>query len=739
MIRIIWLVVSLVTVLSCHGPHDTADCAEASEKLIERVIPSHAHRFSVEIIDKDSDSLDVFEVESAGDRIVLRGNNGVSVASALHHYLKKYAHCSITWNGSNLDIPDPMPPVPQKERVTSPYGFRHYFNYCTFNYTAAWWDWKRWEREIDFMALNGINMPLALTGQNIIWYRVYRRLGFTDKELESFFSGPAYFIWFWMGNLDGWGGPLSKSFMRYHKRLQKKILRRERELGMTPVLPSFTGHVPPAFKDRYPDVDVNLVQWGEGCDIAPPTYIMSPEEPMFMEIGRMFLEEQTRVFGTDHLYSADSFNEMTPPSNDSTYLSGVADKVYMSMSQVDPEAVWVMQGWMFMDRAWYWQPTQMKALFNAVPEDRLIVLDLFSEMSPVWSRTDAFYGEKWIWNMLHNFGGRVTMYGNMETIANAPSDALNSPSSGKLCGIGLTMEAIEQNPALYALMFENIWRRDPIDLDAFLKDYAFRRYGQKNENAEKAWALLEESVYSHQPWWGNVSIITGRPTFDDAAVWTYTHIPYDEMTLVGACDLLVGEADALRCSEGYAYDLIDVVRQTLSNYSNSVQQEFARAHMQKDWERYEEKKTEFLTLIDDMDRMLGSHKDFILGKWLSDARRRGSTPKEKDLFEMNARDLITLWTGPDCKIHEYASKEWSGLLRGFYKQRWLRFFREVESCRDEGREFDQTAFEDSIIPWEWEWVNSHETYPSEPAGDPVDLAAETYEKYRMDIINTYTE
>ena len=739
MIRIIWLVVSLVTVLSCHGPHDTADCAEASEKLIERVIPSHAHRFSVEIIDKDSDSLDVFEIESAGDRIVLRGNNGVSVASALHHYLKKYAHCSITWNGSNLDIPDPMPPVPQKERVTSPYGFRHYFNYCTFNYTAAWWDWKRWEREIDFMALNGINMPLALTGQNIIWYRVYRRLGFTDKELESFFSGPAYFIWFWMGNLDGWGGPLSKSFMRYHKRLQKKILRRERELGMTPVLPSFTGHVPPAFKDRYPDVDVNLVQWGEGCDIAPPTYIMSPEEPMFMEIGRMFLEEQTRVFGTDHLYSADSFNEMTPPSNDSTYLSGVADKVYRSMSQVDPEAVWVMQGWMFMDRAWYWQPTQMKALFNAVPEDRLIVLDLFSEMSPVWSRTDAFYGEKWIWNMLHNFGGRVTMYGNMETIANAPSDALNSPSSGKLCGIGLTMEAIEQNPALYALMFENIWRRDPIDLDVFLEDYAFRRYGQKNENAEKAWALLEESVYSHQPWWGNVSIITGRPTFDDAAVWTYTHIPYDEMTLVKACDLLVGEADALRGSEGYAYDLIDVVRQTLSNYSNSVQQEFARAYMQKDWERYEEKKTEFLTLIDDMDRMLGSHKDFLLGKWLSDARRRGSTPKEKDLFEMNARDLITLWTSPDCKIHEYASKEWSGLLRGFYKQRWLRFFREVESCRDEGREFDQAAFEESVIPWEWEWVNSHETYPSEPAGDPVDLAAETYEKYRMDIINTYTE
>ena len=86
-----------------------------------------------------------------------------------------------------------------------PYRYRHYFNYCTFNYTASWWDWERWQWEIDFMALNGINMPLALTGQNSVWDRVYRSLGFTDKEMEGFFSGPAYFTWFWMGNLDGWG------------------------------------------------------------------------------------------------------------------------------------------------------------------------------------------------------------------------------------------------------------------------------------------------------------------------------------------------------------------------------------------------------------------------------------------------------------------------------------------------------------------------------------------------------
>jgi alpha-N-acetylglucosaminidase len=28
----------------------------------------------------------------------------------------------------------------------------------------AYWDWARWEAELDWMALQGINLPLAFTG-----------------------------------------------------------------------------------------------------------------------------------------------------------------------------------------------------------------------------------------------------------------------------------------------------------------------------------------------------------------------------------------------------------------------------------------------------------------------------------------------------------------------------------------------------------------------------------------------
>ncbi len=35
------------------------------------------------------------------------------------------------------------------------------------SYSMAFWNWSRWEQELDWMALQGINLPLAFTGQHI--------------------------------------------------------------------------------------------------------------------------------------------------------------------------------------------------------------------------------------------------------------------------------------------------------------------------------------------------------------------------------------------------------------------------------------------------------------------------------------------------------------------------------------------------------------------------------------------
>lgn len=83
-------------------------------------------------------------------------------------------------------------------KVLFPYilRFRYYQNVCTVSYSFVWWNWTRWEREIDWMAMNGINLPLAFNGQEAIWQRVYLRMGLTQQELDQHFGGPAFLAWF---------------------------------------------------------------------------------------------------------------------------------------------------------------------------------------------------------------------------------------------------------------------------------------------------------------------------------------------------------------------------------------------------------------------------------------------------------------------------------------------------------------------------------------------------------------
>lgn len=699
--------------------------ADAAYALIGRIIPAHKQDFSVAFIPKEKGK-DVFEIEGRGDKVVLRGSNGVSVASALNYYLKHYTHCDIGWNGTNLKLPAKLPRVEAKVHKVTPYTYRYDLNYCTFNYTMSWWTWDRWQQEIDWMALNGVNMPLAITGQNSIWQRVYKSLGFTDKDLSGFFSGPAYFNWFWMGNLDGWGGPLPQSFMDKHEVLEKQILKRERELGMTPILPAFTGHVPPSFKSKFPNAKLKKTDW-QGF---PDVYILDPDDPMFTTIGERFIKEEVKTFGTDHLYSADTFNENTPPTNDSTYLDAVSKKVYHSMAAADPKATWIMQGWMFSYSAKFWQPQQIKALLNGIPNDHMIILDLYSENKPVWDKTDAYYGKPWIWCMLHNFGGNISLYGRMSNVAADPANALNDPRSGKMLGIGLTPEAIEQNPVMYELMMENVWRDKPIELDDWLKDYAYRRYGKKNAQAEAAWQVLKNTVYTGGiRKGGNESIISGRPTLAKATPWANPQKFYRSEDLIPAWRDLVTAAPDLKNSQGFRYDLVDVTRQVLANYADTLQVQFAKAVKAKDIASYKKLSTEFLGVIDDMDKLLSTRKDFLLGRWLEAAKANGGTAEEKRLYEFNARDQISLWGDKNSVLNDYACKQWAGMLSGYYKPRWQQFFVYVDKSLAAGKSVDEKPFQDQIKDWEWAWVNKRDSYTTVSKGDEIVVVNELYKKY----------
>ena len=702
----------------------------SSKSLLQRIVPAQASQFIIEPLSA-ANGKDVFEIESRGNKIVLRGNNGVAVASALYHYLNEYCHCQITWSGVNLALPKTLPLPAKKIRQQTLYDYRYYLNYCTFNYSMSWWDWPRWEKEIDWMALHGINLPLAITGEEYTWYLLYKDMGFTDDELKNFFCGPAYFAWFWMGNLDGWGGPLPVSWMTSHFALQKKILTRERELGMKPVLPAFTGHVPAAFQKRFPAAKLKTTNWKSGFG---DTYILDANDPLFASIGKKFLEKQTAMLGTDHFYSADTFNENEPPSDEPSFLTKLSASVYEGMRKADTAAVWVMQGWLFFSDRKFWKEPQTEALLKAVPNDKMIILDLATEIEPVWKRTAAFYDKPWIWNMLNNFGGNNNLFGRMETTATEPAKALHDEKSGKLQGIGLTMEAIEQNPVLYELMTANTWRAEAIDLTVWLPQYLRNRYNINNNDAVTAWEILKRTVYTVPADKyirdGAESILQGRPTFDSFTRWTKTKSNYNARDILPAWDALMKASASCKNSDGYRYDLVDLTRQVLANYALPLQKKFVAAYADKNFAAFENHSKQFIDLIEDMDELLATRKEFLLGPWIADARKWGKTAKEKALYEMNAKDLITLWGNKDCPLNEYSCRQWSGLLNDFYKPRWQQFFAKAKEALRKKKNMDTNVFIRAIKEWEWSWVNERKDYAQQAHGDVITVAKKMYVKYR---------
>ncbi|KPM02285.1 alpha-N-acetylglucosaminidase-like protein 1 [Sarcoptes scabiei] len=256
-------------------------------------------------------------IEYHHDGIQITGTTGVAAANGFHYYLKYYANCSISWSGDHCELDENQKPPKIGDVITKiiKEKFRYYLNACTASYSMVWWQWPRWQREIDWMALNGINLPLAFNGQEEIYRRTFLHFNLTMQEIDDYFTGPAYLAWNRMGNIQSWSGPLSENWHRNQHQLQLKILDRMRNFGMYPVLPGFSGHVPRSFRQKFPEAKINkLANWNHFGSNYSETDFLEPEDPLFVQIGNKFIEEYIDLFDTDHFYSIDLFVEETPSS-----------------------------------------------------------------------------------------------------------------------------------------------------------------------------------------------------------------------------------------------------------------------------------------------------------------------------------------------------------------------------------------------------------------------------------------
>lgn len=642
--------------------------------LIERVTPGYSSQYRLELI-PDDDGNDVYEIDGNGKKIILRGNNSISLASAFNWYLKYTCKVHVSWFGNQLDLPKRLPQPARKERKIINGKYRVYMNYCTVSYTAAWWNWERWQKELDFMAMNGINMPLFSVGLDGVWYNTLLRLGFDDEEARAFLTGPGHAAWQWMQNIQSYGGPLPRSVINKHVALGKKILARQLELGMQPIQQGFSGYVPRELQDKFPQAKISMKRgW---CGFKP-TAQLDPSDPLFHEIGLVFLQEQDKIFGSYGAYAADPFHESAPPVDTPEYLRGVGQTIHRLFQEFDKGSLWVMQAWSLRED-----------IVKAVPRESLLILDLNG------SRTEKFkgmWGYPVVMGNLHNFGGRINMHGDMALLASNQYKKAKERYPN-VCGSGLFMEAIEQNPVYYDLAFEMPNHADTVALKPWLAAYAERRYGAKSDAAAQAMYYLLEGPYRRGTnGTERSSIVAARPALDvkKSGPNAGLGIPYDPLLVIRAQRELLKDADKLSASKPYRFDIVDVQRQLMTNLGQLIHKQAAEAFRSKDKAAFALHSGRFLELLEDMDELLCTRPEYSFDRWLTEARSWGDTPAEKDLMEKDATSLVTIWGADgDPSIFDYSWREWAGLVKGYYLPRWQKFYAMLQGHLDAGTEYKE--------------------------------------------------
>lgn len=648
-----------------------------------------------------------FEASARDGVLHVAATDGVSACVGIHRYLRDACGLRITWDTSLPLALGRLPscaPIAGRARVDEFY----YLNFCTYSYTTAYWGWDEWEREIDWMALHGVTMPLSLVGHEATLARAYRRLGLSDREVRTFLGGPGYLPFVYMGCLDSFAGPLPSGWLERRQELGGRVLARQRAFGMTPVLPAFTGHVPPSlgFRTR---------SW-QGLR----TTVVSPDDPLFRRLTTEIAVAQRELFGTDHRYASDPFIEMIP--DEATRLP---DAIVDGLRAADEDAVWVLQSWPFSYQRDYWTTERVRAFLDRMPADRVLILDLWGEAEPQWPRLDGYAGRPWIWNGLLNFGGRTEPVADLASADRNLEAALASDRPP--VGLGLTMEAIHNNPAFYALIADRAWCQAP--LDGWLRSFGAERYGSA---VDGAWDALGASVYAADSRAifpeRFISIAVSTPDYALAPVPPEA-LYYDPRDLVTAYEALLGATvpqrtalanDLALCGIALLLRIIDHRYDALIR-ARHVDPAAAAG---------------FLAAFDDLDALAATRPDLRLETWVAGARRWAADADGQRVLEDNARRILTVWNTPENPhLDNYSTRLWAGLVGGYLKRRWELWLRHLpRALSPDGRAEAQAALDGALRELAAEFIASGPPVPSPPPGDTRGVAARILDRYRAEFL-----
>ena len=704
---------------------NSLDVIELLNGIVKRTVGSqYTNWFEFEQVPQIEKGKDFYRISNHNGKIKIEGTSGVAIASGLNYYYKYYCNVNITEVANQIKMPEKLIPVENTIQKESPYKVRYAFNYCTLSYTFPYYDLEDWQHELDWLALNGVNVVLDLAGQEAVWVLFLQELGYSFEDAKNWLAGPGYYAWQFMDNLEYINGPVPEGWIEDRVELARATLQWKNAMGMQTVLQGYAGMLPTNVEEFVSDQTIidNLLPQGQWGGLDRP-WMVRTDSQAYEILADKFYKAQEIVYGKDnHYYAVDPFHEGGIRPND---LSDdiIAKKVLENLvDKYDQEAVWMIQHW--------WSNPSQKLLegLGEYCDEHAMILNLTAVPNSGDSAgstgipDDAkFNYTPWVYCMLESFGGAPSLDADLKAMAKIPQ-LVKEKGNTTLQGIGIISEATLDVPVAYDLLWEMAWQDTAIDLDQWLEDYIIRRYGEYSENAYQAWMILKDTAYSRSR--GPVhSFVSKNPDLN----LSMDQIHYATSDLEKALILLLKDYDNLSKSEGYLFDLSELVAQIIDNKQYQLLTELKNAYSSKNIELFKAKKEELLESFDILDKVTSMNSSTLLGEWIGKATDYAKRYDDfsLDMFKLNAKAMITTWKNSINKgLIDYSARNFSGLIKDLYKEVWNTYLVSLEN----NLENETVVEKPDKYEIYWSWVLDDKEYSREK------LSSTKYIKELMDCV-----
>jgi len=154
--------------------------ATAVGDLLERILPGSSDHFVLELEPAPPGAAAAAAAvpgqaaahftlaDAPGGKVKVTGMTASDLSAGVGAYLMDFCNLTFGWprgGGQHIVQPQSWPTVGSPLTRTRSTPWSYIMNVCTHSYSLVWYGWKEWEAFIDWQALLGINLNLAMTGQ----------------------------------------------------------------------------------------------------------------------------------------------------------------------------------------------------------------------------------------------------------------------------------------------------------------------------------------------------------------------------------------------------------------------------------------------------------------------------------------------------------------------------------------------------------------------------------------------